>query len=269
MAGHGKEKLLARGKSASNLQEMKQEKNTADYTVLAPFYDYLLQHVDYHSWYLFLARVMIRHIDNPRVVLELGCGTGRFGAKFSNEDFQIYGIDRSLDMLRVARTRAYRNFRVICADITRFNLSHSVDFIFSVHDTVNYLTSRDQLLGLFRSVRRVMHRDSIFLFDTTTEHNILKNFADKYNEYETRGTHVKWENTYDKGNRMIHSYLTFTGPRGEMVREHHKQRLHRREEILKLLDETGLELIETLSDYDDIPPHPESVMINYVTRKRR
>ena len=84
------------------------------YTELAKVYDSLLTHVDYQSWYLYISEIMIQYIENPRTIVELGCGTGKFGSKFSADDFSIYGIDKSIDMLRVASMRAYRNFRVIC-----------------------------------------------------------------------------------------------------------------------------------------------------------
>ena len=84
------------------------------YSEIAEVYDYLLQHVDYERWYLYLRSLMFRYMSDPQTILELGCGTGRFGSKFSRDDFTIYGMDKSLDMLRVAKMRAYKGFRIFC-----------------------------------------------------------------------------------------------------------------------------------------------------------
>ena len=83
------------------------------YETIAEAYDYMLRHVDYERWYQYISGIMIYFVNNPRSVLELGCGTGRFGAKFSADDFIIYGIDRSMRMLQVAKTRAFRNFTML------------------------------------------------------------------------------------------------------------------------------------------------------------
>ena len=62
-------------------------------------------------------------------IILLGCGTGKFGSKFSNDNYMIYGLDLSLDMLLVAKARAFKNFRLICSDMRNFTLAKPVDFI--------------------------------------------------------------------------------------------------------------------------------------------
>src|SRR5271157_2830478 len=111
------------------------------YTRIAPYYDTILRYVDYQEWYEYIKTIMLTCVAKPDLIVELGCGTGRFGAKFSNDNFTIFGIDRCLEMLRVAKTRAFFNFRMFCADIRHFTLSKKADFIFAVHDTMNYQLS--------------------------------------------------------------------------------------------------------------------------------
>jgi SAM-dependent methyltransferase len=155
-------------------------KKTEPYTGIAEAYDYILRHVDYDQWFKYINSIMLKYISNPGSILELGCGTGKFGAKFSAANYRIFGIDRSLEMLRIAKTRAFRSFRIICADMRNFYLKGSFDFIFSVHDTINYQLTTDELRDVFRSVKRVMHNKSIFLFDITTEHNINNFFKYRF-----------------------------------------------------------------------------------------
>ncbi|OHD65913.1 MAG: hypothetical protein A2176_03670 [Spirochaetes bacterium RBG_13_51_14] len=236
------------------------------YTDIAPVYDSLLRHVDYQEWYEYLVSVMKRHIDSPRNILELGCGTGRFGSKFSNDGYTIFGIDKSLEMLRVARTRAFLNFRILCADITDFRLAKAMDFIFSVHDTMNYLLKNADILSMFRCVRDIMHEGSIFMFDITTEQNICRNFDGKTSHYQLRNSTVQWSNIYDAKKRLVRSTLRFSRA-GKTSVEEHLQRIYTVEEMSRLAKKGGLAVVGVYGDYTFEQPRDETVMINFVTRK--
>lgn len=238
------------------------------YTGIAEAYDYILRHVDYQLWFEFIYDAMITYCNNPETVLELGCGTGKFGAKFSAKNYSIVGIDLSMDMLMVAKTRAFRNFRIICSDIRNFVLKHKFDFIFCVHDTMNYLTDREDIRKVLKSARDVMHNGSIFMFDITTEHNIEKFFNNKTSVYKTRGIHIEWSNSYDRDNRIITSSFTTTGRDGEKHTEEHIQKIYSIEEISELLEAEGFSILHVCSDYTFEPPSADTVMINFITEKK-
>jgi len=238
------------------------------YTDLAPAYDSMLRHVDYEKWYQYLKSIMHNFILEPSLLLELGCGTGRFGAKFSRDDYNIYGMDRSIEMLRVARARAFKNFHIFCGDITQYSLKQKFDFIFSVHDTMNYLTSIDDIRKVLQHTREVMNRYSIFMFDMTSEYNILNNFDGKTTRYTSGGTRILWDNEYDEKNKLVYSYLTFKKPDGTSTMETHVQRIYEIDEIEPIIREEKLELIDVFSDYTFAPVYDKTVMSNFVLRKR-
>lgn len=235
------------------------------YSDIAPVYDTILRHVDYQEWYDYIRTIMQAYTPDPEFIVELGCGTGRFGAKFSNDGFQIYGIDRSLDMLQVARTRAYFNFRAFCGDIRDFALSRQADFIFAVHDTLNYQLTHRDIRNVFASVRRSLKRGGVFLFDVTTEYNIFENFDGQVKEFETRGATISWSNSYDRKRKMISSVMTVTR-RGQCVSEEHLQRIYDAEEIQHLLKMEGFELLRLYGDYTFLPPKKDTIMINFIAR---
>ena len=238
------------------------------YETIAEAYDYMLRHVDYERWYQYISGIMIYFVNNPRSVLELGCGTGRFGAKFSADDFIIYGIDRSMRMLQVAKTRAFRNFRIICSDIRQFAISRKVDFIFSVHDTMNYLLETDDVRKTLSCVRECMHEESVFMFDITTEHNIDRFFDNKTSFYKTGGKYISWSNRYDREKKHIISSFLVTLASGKQLREEHVQKIYTLAEMKQILNEEGFDIIAIGSDYTMDYPSPETVMINFITKKR-
>ncbi len=207
-------------------------------------------------------------MDPPDAILELGCGTGRFGAKFSRDNFQIYGMDKSLAMLQVAKIRSYKNFRIFCGDMTNFYLSKKFDFIFSVHDTMNYLLRYSDIRKVFRCVKRIMHHDSIFMFDITTEFNIRSNFDGQSTYYNVRGIEIEWSNEYEENKKRIYSTLKFQKENGSIETEKHIQRIYSIDEIKRLLEEERFEIVDIFSDYSFSPIKKDAVMINFVTRKR-
>ncbi len=239
------------------------------YTILSESYDYILRHVDYQGWYTHIKEVMHRFVQVPHNIVELGCGTGKFGAKFSTDGYTIFGIDRSIDMLRAARPRAFRNFRLICADMSDFSLKIKADFIFSVHDTMNYFLKKRDVRRVLKCVKDIMHEKSVFLFDITTEFNIRNNFDGKINVYKTRGRVIEWENTYFPRKRYVKSSLHFMEPDGTSHTEVHWQRIYSIKEMTRMLHAEGFEILGIYSDYSFDPPGRETVMINFAVRKKR
>lgn len=208
---------------------------------------------------------MNTYIVNPNKIIELGCGTGKFGAKFSRDNLEIFGMDNSPGMLKIAKIRAYKNFHIFCEDMTLFHLKKKFDFIFSVHDTINYFVNFSDLEKVFRSVKGIMHKESIFMFDITTDYNIKKYFYDNKTEYFFNDLKIEWQNEYDTANKLIYSYLTFKKENFEET-EKHVQRIYSVSEITDLLIKENFKILDILSDYSFDPVSEESVMINFVAK---
>lgn len=237
------------------------------YSCIPEYYDYLLRHVDYERWYRYIRSVMFRYLSDPATILEIGCGTGKFGAKFSRDDFTIFGMDISIEMLRMAKPRARRHFSVFCADVRNFALSRAIDFIFCVHDTMNYLLTLEDLRSAFASVRNIMHEGSIFMFDLTTEHNIRRFFDGKVTRHVRGKVEVVWENSYDAETKIVSSILTVKRSSGQIEVETHRQRIYETEEIIPVLRDAGLEIVDVFSDYSFKQPVENTVMVNYIVRR--
>ncbi|HSV97284.1 MAG TPA: class I SAM-dependent methyltransferase [Spirochaetota bacterium] len=237
------------------------------YTDLARSYDHILNHVDYDQWYRYLRTIMFQYIEYPEWILEMGCGTGKFGAMFSRDDFPVYGMDRSVEMLRVAKRRSYKNFRIFCADMTDFRVSRTFDFLFSVHDTMNYFLTYANVQKVLRSARRAMHDGSIFMFDITTEYNIRRYFDGRVTRHRTRGTMVEWSNSYDEDRKIIRSTLEFRHRDGTRSVEEHLQRIYSIPEIKALLERERLRVVDIFGDYTFSAPCDDTVMINFITRR--
>lgn len=237
------------------------------YTVMAPFYDHLLRHVDYDQWYEYIKTIMYTYCVKHGAVLEIGTGTGKFGSKFSKDRVEITGIDLSLDMLKNASSRAHGNFRIINADARNFYFKKSFNFIFSVHDTLNYLTSMTDINTVFSNIKKHMDSDSIFMFDITTEYNIRRYFHLQSETFKINNHTIVWDNKYDSENRLIYSYIKIFKPDSTMIAETHVQKIHTVDEIQKSLLNNGFQIIDVFGDYTFEEINDETVMINFITRR--
>lgn len=240
-----------------------------DYLCMSEHYDFLLRHVNYNAWFSYIRKnIDIWYQKKPERILEIGTGTGRFGSKFSNLDFEIYGMDLSLEMLQAAKFRAFNNFRIFCADVRNVSTRMKFGFIFAVHDTLNYLLTYEDLEKAFRSIHCMMEDDGIFFFDLTTETNILKYFDGNSETQFHSGTEIIWENTYDRKKKIITSTLHFNDKTGNSTRtENHLQRIYTHYEIIPILKRAGLSLLSRQGDYSFDPPDDNTVMENFVVRK--
>jgi malonyl-CoA O-methyltransferase len=103
----------------------------------------------------------------PRVVLDLGAGTGRTSAELKRRypHAQVLALDLSLGMLAQAKhnLRLWRRFARVCGDAQRLPLkSGSVDLVFSSL-MLQWVQPLDAALA---EVRRVLTGDGFFAFST-------------------------------------------------------------------------------------------------------
>jgi len=239
------------------------------YSAFAPNYNFLLKHVDYQSWYIYLRSIMNKYLTNPETVLELGSGTGILGRKFAYDNFLSYGLDNSLEMLRIAKSQTSPNYYLFGADIKNFSLTKNIDFIFAVHDIINYQLKISDLRQVFNSVKKVMAPHSIFMFDITTEYNVKTNFCQKTSYYNFQGKKIAWSNIFDPSAKFITSTLIFSTPNEPSLVEKHQQRIYSIKEIKKILKEENFEILAIYGDNSFSKPKKKTIMINFITKKTK
>jgi|GEM_PF-4616882 len=101
----------------------------------------------------------------PGSVVDLGCGTGRWTSQLAGDAKHVLGIDRSTDMLAVARERVAANVSYIEEDI--FSLERLVGLdsqaLVMTLMTLQHLESGAQLAELFAQIERVLVPGGTFL----------------------------------------------------------------------------------------------------------
>lgn len=116
-----------------------------------------------------------------KIVLDLGCGTGKFMQKFYKEADKYYGLDLSNEQLKIAKEKVERdNVQFICCSAENIPLpNNSIDVIIStwVLGTILEVGRRNKVLD---EMKRVLKKDgSIYL----VENDIGGEFEEIRNRY--------------------------------------------------------------------------------------
>jgi SAM-dependent methyltransferase len=152
-------------------------------TSSAVFYDLIAPIYDRH-WgqeFFFSARTQFRRHITPRVsrngrVLDLCCGGGRFAGYLERAGYQVTGIDSSPELLAQAVERA-SNSRLVCADMSSFNLAGGFDAAVCFYNSLNHARDERELRLIFACVARHVVPGGYFLFDLMSEEEYISSWS--------------------------------------------------------------------------------------------
>jgi hypothetical protein len=152
-----------------------------------------------------------------------------------------------------------------------FDLGRTFALVTCLYDSVNYLTSISDLRDTMAAVYRHVRPGGAFIFDITTEYNIIRHFADytfaeNYEDYS-----YIWENTYNIRTKTIVSKVTIFGLENGVYRRHeedHVQKIFPRKVVEKAVKGAGFVLAGSFSEMTFDAPHSRSERIHFVARRR-
>jgi len=213
-------------------------------------------------------RLLVKSLEErpPREMthLDVACGTGYAMELFARRGFRSVGVDLSLPMLQIARTRVRR---LVCADLRALPLRRTFARITCLYDSLNHMKDREDLVAAFRAVRGVMSSESLFLFDVNHP-DIYPEVWGSKEPFVASGADYRLEidTAYRKRERLAHALVSgWAKVRGRRVeiRERHEQRAWSRSEVRAALREAGLEAIEVV----DFDPYEEAGALHADTVK--
>ena len=133
------------------------------------YYDLLYRDKDYEKEAGYVDRLIKRYAGrDSRTLLDIGCGTGRHGMKFADKGYKVFGIDKSSEMVRIARTAAASLGKEIdfhVSDSTRFNLNKKFDIAVALFHVMSYQIDNNSLLGTLKNTHKHLKKGGLFIFD--------------------------------------------------------------------------------------------------------
>ncbi|MBM4305785.1 MAG: class I SAM-dependent methyltransferase [Deltaproteobacteria bacterium] len=134
----------------------------------ATAYDYLYQDKDYEKECDFLEALFEKHSKKVHTILDLGCGTGRHAIILAKRGYKVTGVDRSAEMLNIARRRVRRSSLKVdlykCS-IQEIYLNKTFDAVISMFAVMSYQTNNDDLASACKIAKKHLKPEGIFIFD--------------------------------------------------------------------------------------------------------
>ncbi|MGB3368916.1 MAG: class I SAM-dependent methyltransferase [Acidaminobacteraceae bacterium] len=181
------------------------------YSGFAYAYDFLMKDVDYDIWAKNIDMIYKELNMKPKSVLELGCGTGNITTRLYKKGYNMIGSDLSEDMLMIAQEKAYESnlmINFILQDMRDINYRKKVDSVISICDGLNYITTDEDLLKVFKSVYNVLESGGIFIFDISSYYK-LKHIlgTNTFAESHEKASYI-WENYFNSESDVLDFDLT-------------------------------------------------------------
>ena len=157
------------------------------YSYFACVYDLLTENVEYSRRADYICSLLSENGINGGLLLDVACGTGSLCVELSKRGFDVTGIDISGEMLCEAQNKMYEsgeNILFLRQDMRSLDLYGTVDCAVCTLDSLNHLTSEEDLLRAFKSISLFLEDGGIFIFDMNTPYKHREILADNSFVYE-------------------------------------------------------------------------------------
>ena len=218
----------------------------------------------------------------PRTILDLCCGTGTAAIMFTEQGYDVTGLDGSEYMLTAARYKAKKKKLKIPfyhQKLPDFKIRQKkskeplkFDLITCFYDSLNYLLEEDQLAAAFRNVNRHLTEDGLFIFDMNTFRALkyiwgAKTYADSLDD-------IAWiwkTITYDRARLTDLRAIFFLekGNRWERFEELHTERAYSNSTIRKCLRHSGFEIPGFYDCFKNRKPTAKTTRIAVAAKKTK
>lgn len=251
------------------------------YTNFASVYDMFMDNIPYEEWHRYLQGMLKKYGIDSGLVLDLGCGTGTMTQLLAESGYDMIGVDNSEDMLEIAREKQIRSgldILYLLQDMREFELYGTVRAVYSICDSLNYITDPEELRQVFALVNNYLDPGGIFLFDFNTEYKYRELLGDQ-TIAEARDTcSFIWDNYYYPEEKINEYELNLfirdeaLSEDGEEIcrryRETHYQRAYTLEEMIQAVEDSGLEFVCAYDAFTEQEPSAESERIYVIAREK-
>lgn len=242
------------------------------YSDFARVYDMFMDNIPYEEWSKYIIGLLNEYGIRDGLLLDLGCGTGKLTNLLSDAGFDMIGIDYSEDMLDVAiNVREDRNILYLCQDMREFELYGTVKAVVSICDSMNYITSPEDLLTVLKLVNNYLDPGGIFIFDMNTYYKYSHLLGEQTIAENRDEASFIWDNYFDEESSINEYELTlFIKEENDLFRRYeelHYQRAYHIEEISELINKSGMKLLEVYDAFTRNKPEEDSERVYFVCQE--
>jgi len=203
---------------------------------------------------------------HPTSILDLGCGEGTFAREAGQLGFDVTGIDKASEMIKIARNKVENDRRVsfLEGDMRKLALEDQFDLVTSWFDSINYLLTDYDLRETLRTAYELLRQKGFFIFDVNTIHGLSVEWQEQscYVQRDDSRVFEVHRTGYDSSRQIASLKITFFQREGNGWEKHeeiHKERGYKLTRIEELAEEVGFRFESVWGDLERFsPPDDES-----------
>lgn len=139
--------------------------NSPVFDAYAQYYDLLYKDKDYRGEVDYLHKLITDHSSNPKSILDLGCGTGRYDVLFSQKGYTVVGVDLSEKMISIAKGKSADTLKFLQGDIRNIQLNRKFDVVVSLFHVMSYQITNKDIEDVFKTAKLHLEEGGVFIFD--------------------------------------------------------------------------------------------------------
>lgn len=130
-------------------------------------YDSLYKKKNYKKEFNLIKKIIKKNFLTPSSLLDLGCGTGEYSYLMTKLGLKVVGVDRSYQMLKIAKKKYYKNpkLKFLKSDIEKLNLKKKFDIISALFHILSYHTTQSKIESFFLKSHKHLKKNGILIFD--------------------------------------------------------------------------------------------------------
>lgn len=244
------------------------------YNDFAQVYD-TLQDADYNKFVDYYEEIFRRLEKKPELVLDLACGTGNITLPMAERGYDMIGLDMSVEMLNIARDKAYeatREILFLCQDMCEMELFGTVDAIVCALDGINYITDYDDLKQLFSLVNNFLNPGGVFIFDINSVHKLKNILGNNTFVNDEQGIFYVWQSEFCDETGICDFDLTFfcESENGDYIRfdEFQQERAYTIAEIKAAVQSADLDVTGVYKPFEFATATDDNERIFFVVSKK-
>ena len=246
----------------------------SNYDRFAEVYDRLMDDVDYKARTDYLLSLFEKHDRRPTLLLDLACGTGELSSELSRRGFEVIGTDASPEMLAVAQMKAANdgeNILFLCQRMQETDLYGTVGAIVCTLDSINHLSSLEELNETFSRLKNFIDIGGIMIFDVNTPYKHKYVLGNNTFVYDEPGVFCVWQNTLYSDEKTVGINLDFfikeNGGKYSRRSESFKERAFSREELTAAFTDASFSLEAVYKENSFLSPDETTEREIYVIKR--
>lgn len=242
------------------------------YSLLSKYYDRFTDDVCYEDWVCYFQKIFEKENMNPKLLLDLACGTGTLTKLLAKKGYEMIGCDISVEMLTQAmnKTLGMENAPIFLNQpMEKLDLYGTIDACVCCLDSVNYITDPQTLKKAFQRVNLFLEPGGIFIFDINTRKK-LEAISGQSFVREDGDVYCVWQVLLN-GDICSYDFDIFEiteDNNWQRQKELHKERIYEQSELKQHLIDAGFENVHVYPELSFGALTGEENRLFFTARKR-